>query len=164
TTRTRCARSPSCSPPTSACASGAPSISESPKAREASPAMHALELDNVTKSFGSTEVLAGIDLRVAPGEFVVVVGPSGCGKSTLLRIIAGLEEHSSGHVRIGGVTVDAVPPARRGIGMVFQSYALYPHLNVADNMSLALRREGVPKDEIRKRLEAASSMLALGTL
>jgi multiple sugar transport system ATP-binding protein len=126
--------------------------------------MDALELENVTKSFGSTEVLAGIDLRVAQGEFVVVVGPSGCGKSTLLRIVAGLEEHTSGHVRIGGVTVDAVPPARRGIAMVFQSYALYPHLNVADNMSLALRREGVPKAEVRRRVDAAAAMLKLEAL
>jgi multiple sugar transport system ATP-binding protein len=126
--------------------------------------MDALELENVTKSFGTTHVLAGIDLRVAPGEFVVIVGPSGCGKSTLLRIIAGLEEHSSGHVRIGGVTVDTTPPARRGIAVVFQSYALYPHLNVAANMSLALRREGVPKAEIRRRVEAAAAMLKLEAL
>jgi multiple sugar transport system ATP-binding protein len=126
--------------------------------------MHALELENVTKTFGNTEVLAGIDLRVAPGEFVVIVGPSGCGKSTLLRIVAGLEEQSTGHVRIGGITVDAVPPARRGIAMVFQSYALYPHLNVGDNMSLALRREGVPKAEIRRRVDAAAAMLKLEAL
>ena len=126
--------------------------------------MDALQLENVTKSFGATQVLAGVDLRVAAGEFVVVVGPSGCGKSTLLRIVAGLEDQTSGHVRIGGVTVDAVPPARRGIAMVFQSYALYPHLDVADNMSLALRREGVPKAEIRRRVEAAAAMLRIETL
>src|SRR5689334_20774500 len=103
--------------------------------------MDALVLDRITKNFGGVEVLTGVDLTVAQGEFVVIVGPSGCGKSTLLRIIAGLDEHSSGHLHIAGQLVDKVPPARRGIAMVFQSYALYPHLNVADNMSLALKRE-----------------------
>jgi multiple sugar transport system ATP-binding protein len=127
-------------------------------------AMNALELENVAKSFGGVEVLKGVDLRVAQGEFVVIVGPSGCGKSTLLRIIAGLDEHTSGHLRIGGALMDAVPPSRRGIAMVFQSYALYPHLNVADNMSLALKREGVHKDEIRRRIEAAAAMLKLEPL
>jgi multiple sugar transport system ATP-binding protein len=126
--------------------------------------MDALELDNVTKSYGGTEVLTGVNLRVAQGEFIVIVGPSGCGKSTLLRIVAGLEEHTTGHLSIGGVLMDHVPPSKRGIAMVFQSYALYPHLNVADNMSLALKREGVPKDEIRRRIEAAAGMLALGAL
>ncbi len=126
--------------------------------------MEALELENVTKSFGGTEVLAGVNLKVSQGEFVVIVGPSGCGKSTLLRIIAGLEEHSSGHLRIGGAAVDNVPPAKRGIAMVFQSYALYPHLNVTDNMSLALKREGIPKAEIKKRIDAAAAMLKLEPL
>ena len=126
--------------------------------------MDALELENVTKSYGGTQVLTGVNLKVATGEFVVIVGPSGCGKSTLLRIIAGLDEHTSGHLRIGGALVDAVPPAKRGIAMVFQSYALYPHLNVADNMSLALKREGLPKGEIKKRIDAAAAMLALEPL
>ena len=126
--------------------------------------MNALELDQVTKSFGGVEVLRGVDLRVAKGEFVVIVGPSGCGKSTLLRIIAGLDEHTSGHLRIGGELMDAVPPSKRGIAMVFQSYALYPHLSVADNMSLALKREGVHKDEIRRRIDAAAAMLKLEPL
>jgi multiple sugar transport system ATP-binding protein len=126
--------------------------------------MSALSLENVAKRFGDTDVLKGIDLSVKQGEFVVCVGPSGCGKSTLLRIVAGLEDHTSGHVRIGGMIVDTTPPAKRGIGMVFQSYALYPHLNVADNMSLAIRREGVAKDEIARRLDAAANMLALGPL
>ena len=126
--------------------------------------MSALELQGVTKSFAGNDVLTGIDLKVEEGEFVVIVGPSGCGKSTLLRIIAGLDEQTGGHIRIGGAIVDAQPPSRRGIGMVFQSYALYPHLNVADNMSLALKREGVAKAEIAKRLEAAAAMLALGEL
>jgi multiple sugar transport system ATP-binding protein len=126
--------------------------------------MDALELENVTKSFGGTHVLTGVDLKVAQGEFVVIVGPSGCGKSTLLRIIAGLEEHTGGHLRIAGQPVDTVAPAKRGIAMVFQSYALYPHLNVADNMSLALKREGVAKPEIRKRIDQAAAMLKLEPL
>ena len=126
--------------------------------------MSALELENIVKSYGGQDVLTGVDLKVEEGEFVVIVGPSGCGKSTLLRIIAGLDDQTSGHVRIDGAVVDTVPPSKRGIGMVFQSYALYPHLNVADNMSLALKREGVLKEEIRKRIEAAASMLMLDSL
>ncbi|WP_136416862.1 ABC transporter ATP-binding protein [Herbaspirillum sp. ST 5-3] len=126
--------------------------------------MFALELEQVKKSYGGHDVLTGIDLKVEEGSFVVIVGPSGCGKSTLLRIIAGLEEHTSGHLRIGGALMDTVPPSKRGIGMVFQSYALYPHLNVADNMSLALKREGVSKDEIKRRIDAAAAMLALESL
>jgi multiple sugar transport system ATP-binding protein len=123
--------------------------------------MSALVLENVTKRFGDVVVLSGISLEVAEGEFVVCVGPSGCGKSTLLRIVAGLEDHSSGHLRIAGALVDTVPPAKRGIGMVFQSYALYPHLNVADNMSLALKQEGVARVEIDRRVKSAAEMLAL---
>jgi multiple sugar transport system ATP-binding protein len=126
--------------------------------------MKALELQAVTKKFGTTDVLTGIDLDIEAGEFVVFVGPSGCGKSTLLRIVAGLEDQTSGHVRIAGETADGVPPAKRGIAMVFQSYALYPHLNVADNMSLALKRERLPRAEIERRLEVAAEMLALGAL
>jgi multiple sugar transport system ATP-binding protein len=126
--------------------------------------MNALNLEQVTKRFGETDVLNGITLDVSPGEFVVCVGPSGCGKSTLLRIVAGLEDHTSGHVRIGGALVDTMPPAKRGIAMVFQSYALYPHLNVADNMSLALKRERIRKDEIARRVKTAADMLAIGSL
>jgi multiple sugar transport system ATP-binding protein len=121
----------------------------------------ALELIGITKAFGRTEVLTGIDLAVEEGDFVVFVGPSGCGKSTLLRIIAGLEDQTAGHLRIAGVSADGVPPAKRGIGMVFQTYALYPHLDVAGNMSLALKREGIPRDEIEHRLNAAAEMLEL---
>jgi multiple sugar transport system ATP-binding protein len=124
----------------------------------------ALELVGVTKRFGTTEVLAGVDLTITTGDFVVFVGPSGCGKSTLLRIIAGLDEQTAGHVRIAGASADGVPPAKRGIAMVFQSYALYPHLTVADNMSLALKREGVPRSEIERRLATAAEMLALTPL
>jgi multiple sugar transport system ATP-binding protein len=124
----------------------------------------ALELIGITKRFGSTEVLSGIDLAVEEGEFVVFVGPSGCGKSTLLRIVAGLEDQTSGHLRIAGADADGVAPAKRGIGMVFQSYALYPHLDVAGNMSLALKREGLPRAEIERRVAAAAQMLELTAL
>ena len=123
-----------------------------------------LELRNVTKSFGDVEVLRGIDLAVEPGEFTVFVGPSGCGKSTLLRVIAGLETASGGSVHIGGRRVDGVPPAERGIAMVFQSYALYPHLDVRGNMALGLRQARTPKAEIEARVAEAARMLELGTL
>ncbi|MFI5411518.1 ABC transporter ATP-binding protein [Kaistia sp. UC242_56] len=126
--------------------------------------MSALTLQNVTKRFGSTDVIRGVDLEVAEGEFVVFVGPSGCGKSTLLRIIAGLEDQTSGHVTIAGKNVDVTPPAKRGIAMVFQSYALYPHLTVKGNMGLALKQEGVEKSEIERRIAAAAKMLHLDTL
>ncbi len=126
--------------------------------------MTALELTGITKRFGKTDVLTGIDLAVEAGEFVVFVGPSGCGKSTLLRIIAGLERQTAGHLRIAGVNADGVAPAKRGVGMVFQSYALYPHLNVADNMSLALKRERLPRAEIDRRIAAAAEMLELRPL
>jgi multiple sugar transport system ATP-binding protein len=124
----------------------------------------ALELAGITKTFGRTAVLTGIDLIVDPGEFVVFVGPSGCGKSTLLRIIAGLEEQTAGQVRIAGANADGVAPAKRGIGMVFQSYALYPHLTVTGNMRLALKRAGLPRAEIERRIAAAAEMLALEPL
>ena len=98
--------------------------------------MTALKLTNVNKSFGEVHVLKDINLEVEEGEFVVFVGPSGCGKSTLLRVIAGLEDASSGDVQIGDEIVNLTPPSKRGIAMVFQSYALYPHLNVRGNMTL----------------------------
>ncbi|MEP1113392.1 MAG: ATP-binding cassette domain-containing protein [Nitratireductor sp.] len=123
--------------------------------------MDALKLENIRKSFGRVEVLKGIDLTVANGEFVVFVGPSGCGKSTLLRIIAGLEDATAGEVAIAGARVNAVPPAKRGIAMVFQTYALYPHLSVRDNMELGLKQSGAPAAEIARRIEIASTMLSL---
>ncbi|MEQ9039031.1 MAG: ABC transporter ATP-binding protein [Silicimonas sp.] len=123
--------------------------------------MTALTLRNVNKSFGNVHVLKDIDLDVEDGEFVVFVGPSGCGKSTLLRVIAGLEDASTGEVRIGGEVVSNTPPAKRGIAMVFQSYALYPHLNVRGNMALALRQEGQSRTEIDGRIAEASRMLDL---
>jgi multiple sugar transport system ATP-binding protein len=120
-----------------------------------------LTLQNISKSFGKTEVLKGIDLEVKHGEFVIFVGPSGCGKSTLLRIIAGLEDKSEGTVLIDGADVSFTPPAERGIAMVFQTYALYPHLTVKDNMGLGLKQAGKPKAEIENRVSKASAMLSL---
>ena len=120
-----------------------------------------LKLDRVSKAFGTVKVLHDIDLEVKRGEFVVFVGPSGCGKSTLLRVIAGLEDATSGTVEIAGQRVNTVPPAKRGIAMVFQSYALYPHLNVADNMTLGLKQEGASKDVIAARLAEAVRILNL---
>ena len=126
--------------------------------------MGRLSLAGVTKSFGRTAVIRGIDLEVADGEFCVFVGPSGCGKSTLLRIIAGLEDASEGSVAIDGVAVGDVPPAKRGIAMVFQSYALYPHLTVRANMGLGLRQAGAPAGQVAASVARASAMLGLDPL
>jgi multiple sugar transport system ATP-binding protein len=123
--------------------------------------MGSLKIEGVRKSFGKVDVLVGIDFEVRDGEFVVFVGPSGCGKSTLLRVIAGLEDASSGRVLIDGDDVSATPPAKRGIAMVFQTYALYPHLTVRNNMGLGLKQAGAPASEIEKRVEIASTMLSL---
>ncbi|MES0119723.1 ABC transporter ATP-binding protein [Mesorhizobium sp. C277A] len=118
-------------------------------------------IENVKKAFGPVEVLKGINLEVTDGEFVVFVGPSGCGKSTLLRVIAGLEDSTSGRLVIDGADVSATPPAKRGIAMVFQTYALYPHLTVKNNMGLGLKQAGTPAPEIERRIGVASSMLSL---
>ena len=126
--------------------------------------MGALTLTNVSKSFGATDVIKGVDLQVEEGEFCVFVGPSGCGKSTLLRMIAGLEDVTGGDVAIDGVRVNDTAPAKREIAMVFQSYALYPHLTVRDNMGLALKQAGVAKAEIATLTDRAAGMLALGPL
>ncbi|MGX7876026.1 ABC transporter ATP-binding protein [Mesorhizobium sp. ORM6] len=123
--------------------------------------MGSLNIENVKKAFGPVEVLKGIDLEVTDGEFVVFVGPSGCGKSTLLRVIAGLEDSTSGRVVIDGADVSFIPPAKRGIAMVFQTYALYPHLTVKNNMGLGLKQAGTPAAEIDRRIGIASSMLSL---
>jgi len=120
-----------------------------------------LKIENVKKNFGRVDVLKGIDLDVSDGEFVVFVGPSGCGKSTLLRVIAGLEDATSGRVLIDGADVTVVPPANRGIAMVFQTYALYPHLTVKNNMSLGLKQANTPAAEIERRVATASTMLSL---
>jgi multiple sugar transport system ATP-binding protein len=126
--------------------------------------MAQLKLDNLKKSFGKTDVLKGVDLDIADGEFIVLLGPSGCGKSTLLRIIAGLEDQTSGHLLIGNEVVDHLPPAKRGIAMVFQSYALYPHLDVRGNWALGLRQAGVARAVIEERTREAARILALEPL
>jgi multiple sugar transport system ATP-binding protein len=123
-----------------------------------------LMLRNVRKTFNKTKVLHGIDLDVADGEFVVFVGPSGCGKSTLLRLICGLDDATDGTIAIDGEIVNDVPPARRGIAMVFQSYALYPHMSVAQNMGYSLRLAGTPKADIAQRVNAAAETLRLTPL
>ncbi len=123
--------------------------------------MGSLTLRNVSKSFGKVEVLHDINLAVEDGEFVIFVGPSGCGKSTLLRIIAGLEDATSGDVEIAGRRVNHLPPSKRGIAMVFQTYALYPHLTVRKNMSLGLKQAGESPAVIAERVEKAAAMLEL---
>ncbi|MBP9183211.1 MAG: ABC transporter ATP-binding protein [Fuscovulum sp.] len=126
--------------------------------------MGALELKSVTKSFGATDVIKGVDLTVNDGEFCVFVGPSGCGKSTLLRIIAGLEDTTAGDILLDGKRVNDVAPAKRELAMVFQSYALYPHLSVRDNMGLALKQAGQPKATIAAATDKAAAMLSLDPL
>ncbi|SDE23308.1 multiple sugar transport system ATP-binding protein [Paracoccus isoporae] len=126
--------------------------------------MGTLSLSNVTKTFGKVEVIKGVDLTVDDGEFCVFVGPSGCGKSTLLRMIAGLEDVTSGDVRLDGDRINDLAPAKREIAMVFQTYALYPHLSVRDNMGLGLKQLGTPKAQITAAVEKAATMLALEPL
>ena len=123
--------------------------------------MASVSLNGVRKSFGSMEVVHGVDVEVEDGEFCVLVGPSGCGKSTLLRMIAGLEEISGGTVRIGERVVNGVPPKQRDIAMVFQNYALYPHMTVFDNMAFSLKLAGASNHETRVRVEEAAQILGL---
>ena len=120
-----------------------------------------LELQNVAKSFGMVEVIRDINLQIERGEFVVFVGPSGCGKSTLLRLIAGLEDTSGGQIRIDKQDATHVPPAKRGLAMVFQSYALYPHMSVRKNIAFPMRMAGIPVDEQNRRIDAAAKALNL---
>ncbi|WP_273689332.1 ABC transporter ATP-binding protein [Ketogulonicigenium vulgare] len=120
-----------------------------------------LKLDKITKSYGAYNVLHGIDLKISEGEFVVLVGPSGCGKSTLLRMIAGLEDLTSGDMVVGGKLYNDVPPQKRNIAMVFQSYALFPHLNVRDNISYGQKLRGEPADEIARKVDWAAGVLNL---
>ncbi len=126
--------------------------------------MATLELKNINKSFGKVEVIRDMNLDVEHGELIVFVGPSGCGKSTMLRMIAGLETLSQGEISIGGRRVDHLPPTDRGIAMVFQSYALYPHKNVRGNLGFALKHAGVSKDEIDKRVNKAAEILGLSEM
>ncbi|MEZ8967688.1 ABC transporter [Vibrio breoganii] len=123
-----------------------------------------IKLTNLVKSFGDTEIIHGVDLDIKNGEFVVFVGPSGCGKSTLLRLIAGLEEITSGTLEIDGEVVNDVDPAERGIAMVFQTYALYPHMTVEENMGFSLRMNGVDKTVISEKVMAAATALQLESL
>ena len=118
-----------------------------------------VRLVDVQKFYGDAQVLKDINLHVRDGEFMVFVGPSGCGKSTLLRSIAGLEEITGGTLSIGDTVVNDVPPAERGIAMVFQSYALYPHMNLYDNMAFGLQLAKVPKDEIDRQVKHAAKIL-----
>ncbi len=119
-------------------------------------------LTNVIKRYGETQVIHGVDLEIEEGEFAVFVGPSGCGKSTLLRMIAGLEETSDGKIAIDATDVTHRDPAERGVAMVFQTYALYPHMTVAENMGFGLKMNGHPKAEIREKVAKAAEILKLG--
>jgi multiple sugar transport system ATP-binding protein len=123
--------------------------------------MSSIELKAVEKWFGEVQVIKGVDLAIEKGEFVIFVGPSGCGKSTLLRMIAGLEETSRGQIIIAGRDATAEPPSKRGLAMVFQSYALYPHMSVGDNMGFSLKAAGAPKSEIEEKVGEAARVLKL---
>jgi ABC-type sugar transport system ATPase subunit len=123
--------------------------------------MAGLKLQNIVKRFGQIEVIHGVSLQIEDGEFVVFVGPSGCGKSTMLRIIAGLEEATEGEVWIGGRQVNDIDPANRGVAMVFQTYALYPHMSVEENMGFGLKMAKRPKHEIKERVARAAEILQL---
>ena len=131
--------------------------------------MGAIAIRNVVKRYGppgpaAVQVIHGVDAEIADGEFIVIVGPSGCGKSTLLRMVAGLEEISGGEIAIGGRVVNDVEPAQRDIAMVFQNYALYPHMSVYDNMAYGLKIAKVPKAEIEQRVNKAAKILEIGAL
>ncbi len=123
--------------------------------------MGSVSIRNVRKAFGSLEILHGVSVEIGDGEFVVLVGPSGCGKSTLLRMLAGLEEITAGEIAIDGKVVNALAPKERDIAMVFQSYALYPHMNVAENMGFSLKLARAPKAEIQSRVANAARILGL---
>ena len=114
--------------------------------------MSGVALNSAVKRYGDVQVIHGVDLQIEDGEFCVFVGPSGCGKSTLLRMIAGLEETSDGNISIGGRDVTRADPAERGVAMVFQTYALYPHMTVAENMGFGLKMNRVPKAEIKAKV------------
>jgi multiple sugar transport system ATP-binding protein len=120
-----------------------------------------IKMTNLNKSYGSVHILKDVNLDIKSGEFMVFVGPSGCGKSTLLRSICGLESITSGTLEIDNAVVNEVPPSKRGIAMVFQSYALYPHMSVYENISFALENQGVPKDEIKTKVEKVGELLQL---
>jgi len=126
--------------------------------------MASVAIRDVKKAFGATSVIHGVDISIRDGEFVVLVGPSGCGKSTLLRMIAGLENISAGEIRIGERVVNNLPPKERDVAMVFQNYALYPHMTVAANMAFSMKLRGAPKTEIDERVNRAAAILGLSQL
>jgi multiple sugar transport system ATP-binding protein len=126
--------------------------------------MASISIENVRKSFGATEVINGVSFEVADGQFAVLVGPSGCGKSTLLRMIAGLESVTAGDIKLDGRRINDVPPDQRGIAMVFQSYALYPHMTVAENIGFSLELKRVAKAQIRAQIAQVADMLQLSEL
>jgi multiple sugar transport system ATP-binding protein len=126
--------------------------------------MASVEFASVRKSFGNTAVIRGVSFDIADGEFVILVGPSGCGKSTLLRMLAGLENITAGEIRIGGTVVNHMPPKERDIAMVFQNYALYPHMTVAENMGFSLLMNNVPKAQIAEMVRPAAEILGLTSL
>jgi len=126
--------------------------------------MATVEIRDVRKAFGATRVIHGVSIDIQDGEFVILVGPSGCGKSTLLRMIAGLENITAGEIRIGARVVNNVPPKERDIAMVFQNYALYPHMSVADNMAFSLKLKRAPKTEIAAKVNRAAAILGLEKL
>src|SRR4029077_3624605 len=126
--------------------------------------MASVEIRDVRKAFGATNVIHGVNISIRDGEFVVLVGPSGCGKSTLLRMIAGLENITAGEICIGERVVNHVPPKERDVAMVFQNYALYPHMTVADNMAFSMKLRGAPKNEIDERVNRAAAILGLSQL
>ena len=125
--------------------------------------MASVSLRDIRKSYDGVEVIHGVDCEIVDGEFIVILGPSGCGKSTLLRMIAGLEAITGGEVAIGGRVVNALEPKDRDIAMVFQNYALYPHMSVYDNMSYGLRIRGMSKSDIEARVQKAAKILELGS-
>src|SRR6201988_1476801 len=124
--------------------------------------MASVGIRDVKKAFGTTQVIHGVDISISDGEFVVLVGPSGCGKPTLLRMIAGLENITAGEIRIGDRVVNNLPPKERDVAMVFQNYALYPHMTVAANMAFSMKLRGAPKSEIDARVSRAAGILGLG--
>jgi ABC-type sugar transport system ATPase subunit len=127
------------------------------------PTPYAIEVLGVAKRYGGVVALGGVDLDIEPGEFVVLLGPSGCGKSTLLKIIAGLEDPTDGEVYIGGKLANYLRPGMRDVAMVFQNYALYPHMTVRGNLAFPLRMRHLPKDDVARRVDAAASLLQLGS-
>ncbi|HRE21919.1 MAG TPA: ATP-binding cassette domain-containing protein, partial [Rhabdaerophilum sp.] len=126
--------------------------------------MASVTIRDVRKAFGAVEIIHGVNIDIEDGEFVILVGPSGCGKSTLLRMLAGLENITSGEISIGNRVVNHVQPKERDIAMVFQNYALYPHMSVADNMAFSMKLRGAPQSEITERVDKAARILGLTQL